>query len=65
MHAWNQRAPEEGVVWPETGVQMVVSLYEGAVNQTQVLWKNSQSSYLPSHLSSFISCVYKQEHIDH
>lgn len=40
----------------ELELQTVVSCHLGAGNQLQVLYKSSQCSKLPSHLSSLVSC---------
>lgn len=40
MHAWYPSKAEESD--PLTGVQMVVSNYVGAGNQTQIFWKNTK-----------------------
>lgn len=50
VHAFFPRRPEDGGGPP--GTRATVSSHVASKNQTQVLWQNSQSSQLMSHVSS-------------
>lgn len=49
-----QWKPEEGVEYPRTGVQMVLSQHVSSENQTLVPWKSSQFSKASLHPYQYI-----------